>query len=115
MSVPSQRVVPGLLDEALLAGVWPVRRELGPRNTALFVDNRRLSDAVNAIGIACQLWGGGAFPLIPVSVADNTSRLEPVWFCSTRTQCHCGGRQRAKRHESQVNQPTGAEVVQPEC
>lgn len=71
--------VPGLLDEARLSGVFGVRRELGPRNVAHFVAEGESTKALAAIGNACQSWGGGAFPLIPVSVNSMTSNLSPFW------------------------------------
>jgi hypothetical protein len=69
----------GLLDESRLSGVFGIRRELGPRNLAIFIDKSKLASAVEAIGTACQLWGGGAFALIPMEVNGMTSVLSPFW------------------------------------
>jgi len=69
----------GLLDDTKVSGVLGIKRELGPRNIAIFVDNTKPSEAVAAIGTACQLWGGGAFALIPVEVSGMTSTLSSLW------------------------------------
>jgi hypothetical protein len=72
--------VTGLLDDAKLSGMAAIRRELAPRNSALLIDGRDMSDAQAAIGSACQSWGGGAFPLLPIErVSTDLSNLVPPW------------------------------------
>lgn len=72
--------LPGLLDDTRLSGVAPIRRELAPRNSALLVDGTDISDARDAIGSACQSWGGGGFPILPLDNATHVATdLSPFW------------------------------------
>lgn len=75
----TDRPLPGLLDNSSHSGVLGIKRELGPRNMATMVDSSDPSGAITAVGIACQLWGGGAFALIPTEVNGMTSVLKPLW------------------------------------
>jgi hypothetical protein len=54
-----------LLDEYRLDGVVAMQRLLMPKRNALLVDETSLDDAVDAIGEACQRWGGAAYLLVP--------------------------------------------------
>jgi hypothetical protein len=74
------RPIDGLLDEARISGVVTIRRELAPRNAVLLVDVGDLFDATSAVCSACQSWGGGCFPIVPVPSRDQGGTLTPFWL-----------------------------------
>jgi hypothetical protein len=68
---------PELLDDRRLEGLHGLERRLGPKRPALAVKAHDLGDAVEAIELICQLWGGAAYPLLPA--IDNKPPLTDRW------------------------------------
>lgn len=69
MSDPSPNrlsAMPGLLDEGLLAGQHEATSVLRPERHARPVRCEDLAGAMAEIERACQVWGGGGHPLLPV-------------------------------------------------
>ncbi len=73
------RPLPGLLDAVKPRGILGVTRELGPRSVAVFLDKAAPDAFLTVVGTACQLWGGGAFALIPLDVTGQTAQIAPMW------------------------------------
>lgn len=70
MTEPSTRrlpAIPGLLDDGLLSGQHEVTTVLRPERHARPVAFDHLEGAVAEIERACQVWGGGSQPLLPIA------------------------------------------------
>lgn len=59
--------IPGLLDDGLLSGQHEVTTVLRPERHARPVAFGDLKGALAEIQRACQVWGGGSQPLLPVA------------------------------------------------
>ncbi len=69
MTEPSTRrlsTIPGLLDDGLLSGQREVTTVLRPVRHARPVASDHLEGALAEIERACQVWGGGSQPLLPI-------------------------------------------------
>lgn len=58
--------IPGLLDDGLLSGQHEVTTVLRPERHARPVATGDITGALAEIEFACQVWGGGSQPLLPV-------------------------------------------------
>lgn len=61
--------IPGLLDDGLLSGQHEATTILRPERHARPVASDDLDGALAEIELACQVWGGGSQPLLPVTHA----------------------------------------------
>jgi hypothetical protein len=59
--------IPGLLDDGLLSGYYETTTILRPERPARPVATNDLIGALTEIEFACQVWGGGSQPLLPVA------------------------------------------------
>ncbi|MGH3198117.1 MAG: hypothetical protein ACRDNT_19865 [Streptosporangiaceae bacterium] len=56
-----------LLDDELLAGVYDVATVLRPQRAVRCVDEDDDAAVVSMMTYLCQVWGGHAHPIIPIS------------------------------------------------
>jgi hypothetical protein len=61
--------IPALLDDGLLSGLHEATTRLRPVRHARPVASDHLDGALAEIELACQVWGGGSQPLLPVAHA----------------------------------------------
>lgn len=103
-SPASLNVLRGLLDEGLLSGQLEVTTVLRPQRLARPVAADDIEGTIREIEWACQMWGGGAHPLLPVS---DRAMPEPYLSLVQREQIdYVRGLQ-----ETEVRLPDGVDAL----
>lgn len=72
-----------LLDGEPLEGPHAVHLRLRPRRFARVIPTANLEYLIESILLECQIWGGAATPLIPVTVEGRVDPLYASWLLGT--------------------------------